>query len=99
MSEIEKHKSAIQSLCNLYGVKSLYVFGSVLTSRFSQSSDIDFVVRFGDVSSEDYADNYFGLKAALESLLKRPIDLLEEQALKNPYLISSINTSKKLLYG
>ncbi len=89
----------MNNLCKQYRVKTLYVFGSVLTTRFNDSSDIDFVVKFWDIRSEDYADNYYGLKSALESMFKRPVDLLEEQALKNPYLMATINTSKKLVYG
>lgn len=89
----------MKNLCKQYRVKTLYVFGSVLTTRFNDSSDIDFVVRFWDMRSEDYADNYYGLKSALESMFKRPVDLLEEQTLKNPYLLSTINSSKRLVYG
>jgi predicted nucleotidyltransferase len=39
------------------------------------------------------------LKVNLEKLLGRKIDLLEEQTLKNPILINSINKSKALIYG
>jgi len=47
----------------------------------------------------DYADNYFNLKFALEELLSRQIDLLENKAIKNPYLRENINNSKTLLYA
>jgi predicted nucleotidyltransferase len=99
MSDFQKHTEEMKNLCKQYRVKTLYVFGSVLTTRFNDSSDIDFVVRFWDMRSEDYADNYYGLKSALESMFKRPVDLLEEQTLKNPYLLSTINSSKRLVYG
>jgi predicted nucleotidyltransferase len=56
-------------------------------------------VSFDKINAEDYADNYFGLKAALEALLHHPVDLMEEQAIHNPFLRSSIDTTKKLLYG
>lgn len=99
MIDIQKHTDEIDNLCRQYRVETLYVFGSALTTRFNDSSDVDFVVKFGDLRSEDYADNYYGLKSALESVFKRPVDLLEEQALKNPYLLSTINSSKRLVYG
>jgi predicted nucleotidyltransferase len=38
-------------------------------------------------------------KENLRKLLGREIDLLEEQTLKNPILIRSINNSKELIYG
>jgi predicted nucleotidyltransferase len=47
----------------------------------------------------DYADNYFSLKFALEDLLNRKIDLLEDKAIKNPYLRENIDDSKTLLYA
>jgi len=77
----------------------LYVFGSVLTDKFNDKSDIDLLV---DIDSNDplvYADNYFNLKFALQELFKRPIDLLESKAMKNPYIIRNIDNSKFLIYG
>jgi predicted nucleotidyltransferase len=38
-------------------------------------------------------------KTSLELLFGRKIDLVEEQTLKNPILIRSINESKELIYG
>jgi hypothetical protein len=55
-------------------------------------------VDFSDVSLEDYADNYFDLKFSLEKLLERDIDLLESRAIRNPYLLESIDSTKQLVY-
>jgi predicted nucleotidyltransferase len=38
-------------------------------------------------------------KSNLENLFGREVDLVEEQTLKNPILINSINKSKELVYG
>jgi predicted nucleotidyltransferase len=46
-----------------------------------------------------YADNYFDLKFSLEDLFSRPVDLLEEKAIRNPVLRRSIDRNKKLIYG
>jgi Predicted nucleotidyltransferases len=99
MGELDKYKSIIVRLCKKHKVKSLYVFGSVLTDKFNKDSDIDFVVNFDNLPLEDYADNYFDLKFSLEDILHRPIDLLEEKALHNPYFISNLNQQKLLVYG
>ncbi len=99
MQIIEKHKNKIKDLCGKYKVDKLYVFGSVLNDRFSSTSDIDFIVRFDTIEIERYADNYFNLKFALEALFKRKVDLLEEQAIKNPFFKKSVDKSKKLIYG
>lgn len=81
-----------------FHVGKLFVFGSAVNQSFKQDSDIDFLVSFQKIKLEDYADNYFDFKFSLEDLFNREIDLLEEQALKNPFLLKSINTSKKLVY-
>jgi predicted nucleotidyltransferase len=70
-----------------------------LTDKFDKESDIDLIVDFTDVAVEDYADNYFDFKFSLQDIFKRPIDLLEEKALKNPYFIQSLNRQKQLVYG
>lgn len=98
MNFIEKHIKELKILCELHKVDKLYVFGSVLTSEFSSKSDIDFLVRFRQMDLYGYFDNYMNFKSALEKLFGREIDLVEEQALKNPVLIQSINKNKKLVY-
>ena len=99
MSIIDRNIEKIKALCSKHKVSRLFVFGSVLTDRYNQASDIDFVVDFSDVDIYNYADNYFDLKTSLENLLNRQIDLLEEKAINNPYLRKSIDSSKKLIYG
>lgn len=77
----------------------MYAFGSVLTDKFTATSDIDLVVDFSTIAVEDYADNYFDFKFSLQDVFNRPVDLLEEKAIKNPYLRTSINQQRQLLYG
>jgi len=89
----------LKSLCQQNKVKSLYVFGSVLTNRFNDKSDIDLVVDIDSNDPIEYADNYFNLKFALQDLFNRPIDLLENKAIKNPYIRQSIDNSKYLIYA
>jgi predicted nucleotidyltransferase len=99
MNEIDKNIDIIRDLCLKHKVYKLFVFGSILTNKFKRSSDIDLLVDFKDVDLYDYADNYFDLKDALEKIFKRDIDLLEDKAIKNPYLRQSIDSSKRLIYG
>ncbi|MCX6238393.1 MAG: nucleotidyltransferase domain-containing protein [Bacteroidia bacterium] len=87
------------NLCQQNKVKSLYVFGSVLTDHFNDKSDIDLVVDIDSSDPYEYADNYFNLKFALQDLLKRPIDLLENKAIKNPFIRNRIDSSKYLIYA
>ena len=99
MNSILKNQlDTIRSLCERYRVKTLYVFGSVLTPNFDTHSDIDLLVDCLDQDALQYASNYFQFKFELEKLFNRKIDLLEERALKNPYFIENINQKKQLLY-
>lgn len=99
MDFFSKYRPGIIALCEKHKVKWLFAFGSVLTSRFTEKSDIDLVVDFDKAKIEDYFSNYFDLKYSLEKLLNRDIDLLEEQAIRNPYLKENIDTTKTLIYG
>ena len=99
MSFLENHITDISKLCKSHRVKSLYAFGSVLTDRFSDKSDVDLVVEFQPIDLLEYSDNYFDLKFSLQDILKRPIDLLEERAIKNPYFRQSLDKQRKLIYG
>jgi len=98
MNRLESYISEIKKLCEQYKVKSLYVFGSVLSNEFNNESDIDLIVDFHSVPVEDYADNYFDFKFSLQDILKRPVDLLEQKAIKNPFFLSNINKYKQMIY-
>ena len=98
MNRLEPYISEIKKLCEQYKVKSLYVFGSVLSKEFDNESDIDLIVDFHSVPVEDYADNYFDFKFSLQDILKRPVDLLEQKAIKNPFFLSNINKYKQMIY-
>jgi len=99
VDRLQKYQAAIVKLCKTHKVKSLYAFGSVLSDNFNAESDIDLIVDFANMEVEDYADNYFDFKFSLQELFKRPIDLLEEKAIKNPYFRESVNQKRQLVYG
>jgi len=99
MNIVEQNLSNVSELCKLHNVKDMYLFGSVLTEQFSSDSDVDFLVNFKPIDLFQYFDNYMELKEKLEHLLKRPVDLLEEQTIQNPVLRRSIDRNKKLIYG
>lgn len=99
MGIVEQNMDDIKRLCVLYNVDKMYLFGSVLDSSFNEKSDIDLLVKFKSMELSNYLDNYIGFKENLEALFGREVDLVEEQTLRNPVLIKSINKSKSLIYG
>ena len=98
MNEVERNIDIIRDLCTKHKVGKLFVFGSVLTNRFQSDSDIDFVVDFEGVDLYDYFDNYMDLKEKLEELFHRSIDLLENQAIRNPIFRKIVERDKRLVY-
>lgn len=99
MGLIETYREQIQKLCKNHKVRTLYSFGSVNTTRFTDDSDVDLMVDFNTTDPLEYSDNYFDLKFELEKILNRQIDLLESKAIKNPFLRENIDKSKILIYG
>ena len=96
---VREKRDQLKRLCEHFGVKRLEVFGSaVLTAKFAADSDLDFLVEFLPTTPIRHADAYFGLLSALRELFGRPIDLLETKAIKNPYLLKSINQQRVELY-
>lgn len=98
MELIDKNIDAIKELCDKHNVMELYIFGSVLTNKFSDSSDLDILIQFGKVELMDYFDNYMDFKEELEKLLNRPIDIVENQAIRNPVFRKIVDREKKLIY-
>jgi predicted nucleotidyltransferase len=99
MGFVDQNMDELRRLCIMYNVEKMYLFGSVLMPNFNNRSDIDFLVKFKDIDLATYFDNYMNFKSNLENLFGREVDLVEEQTLKNPILINSINKSKELVYG
>lgn len=96
---IESKKADIQSLCQTLRIDKLYAFGSVVSERFTDQSDIDFLIAFNEnLTIEEYTSNYFSLQYGLRALFNREIDIVTEKTLSNPYLIESINETKELIY-
>ncbi len=98
MNLVETHIDQINELCEIHRVEELYLFGSILTDRFSESSDIDMLIRFRQVDLMEYFDNYMDLKEKLEQLLHRTIDLVEYQAIRNPIFRNILEREKRLVY-
>ena len=101
MKLIEVNIQRIFELCKIYKVRTLAVFGSILTDRFNEHSDVDMLVDFEPIDHDrfDYVSNYFNFRDALERLFNRKVDLIEESGLRNKYLIANVNRTKHVIYG
>lgn len=96
---LETHRARIADLCRSHRVARLEVFGSATGGKFSPTtSDFDFLVRFQPNPPQGIADAYLGLAEGLERLLDRPVDLMTEDSVRNPYFRTSLNSSRELVY-
>ena len=99
MKIFKNKKEQLRLLCTQHKVDRMYAFGSVVDDKLAADSDVDLLVKFKKFDLSLYFENYLALKENLTKLLERDIDLVEEQTLRNPILIRSINRNKALIYG
>jgi len=96
MLDFGPYQESIRSLCRALGVKRLEVFGSAVREDFQESSDLDFLLTFSEGSNEFH--RYFELKFELENLFHRKVDLVMEEGLNNPLLLTYIDREKRTLF-
>lgn len=100
MHLVENNIDKIIALCKTYGVKTLCVFGSILTPRFNENSDVDFSATFYPEDDPLVAgNNRIQFYINLSELMGRRIDLVDEDFIKNPYFKEELDETKKLIYG
>ncbi len=87
-------------LCRTRGVKRLSVFGSAAAGGFdSGRSDVDFLVEFQQMTAAEHAEAYLSLAEEAEALFGRSVDLVEPQALRNPYVRGRVEATRQVIYG
>ena len=97
---IEQHRNEIEALCRRFNVARLEVFGSAADGSFDPArSDVDFLVEFQPLEPGPLADAYFGLRAELERIFQRRVDLVTPKAIRNPYFLRGVNETRRLLYA
>jgi predicted nucleotidyltransferase len=89
-------RRSIAQLCQELNVARLDIFGSAVTSRFAYDSDVDVLASF--VDHKHTFDRYFSLKERLEQLLDRQVDLVIEDAIRNPYFREAIEENRVNVY-
>ncbi len=101
MKLIELNLQKIIDLCRKHKVKTLAVFGSILTDRFNEESDVDLLVDFEPIDHDtfDYVGNYFDFRDALERIFNRTVDLIEYGNNFNPLFKASADKKKLMIYG
>ena len=95
--EVEARRPDIAKICVDLGVRRLELFGSA--ARGGPARDVDFLVDLGDRPPAEYAAAFFALRARLEVLFSRSVDLITPAGLANPYFRERVEGEKVLLYA
>lgn len=91
-------KRKIVAFCRRWKVVEMGLFGSALRDDFNASSDVDVLVTFASdaqVSLFDLAQ----MQYELVRLFGRPVDVLEKDALRNPFRKREILKTARVIYA
>jgi len=97
-SNVHLDEAMLKQFCGKWRIRELSLFGSALREDFKPQSDIDFLVSFEPEATWDLFD-LIAMKAELESFCGRPVDLVEKEALRNPWRKKTILNTRKLIYA
>ncbi len=98
MLDIETIRPEIGDLCRKLKIKRLDIFGSATSDDFRPDSDVDILVQF-ERDNGGLFDRYFELKERLEEILGRPVDVVVEDAITNPYFKSEVERTRRNVYA
>lgn len=97
---IDEKRKALAGVCRRRHVRNLALFGSAVdTSGTAEPEDLDFLVDFEPLSGAGRVEAYFGLQEDLEALFEMPVDLVESNAIRNPYFLEAVEETKQPLYA
>ena len=99
-AEIADRIDEIARICRRYRVRRLDLFGSAArgTDFDPETSDVDFLVEFESPPQPDIAQRFFGLEADLAEALGRKVEVSEMGAIRNPYVLASIERDRETVY-
>jgi predicted nucleotidyltransferase len=93
-------RAEIAEVCRAHHVRRLAVFGSAAREDFDpERSDVDLLVEFEPLGAEVYFDNKYDLRESLRIMFGKEIDLLTWKSIRNPFLLSEVEATNKMLYA
>ncbi len=95
---LEFDQNEIERIAHLYHIKELALFGSAVRDDFNKDSDVDLLVVFEDDADFSYFD-IMEIKQEFEKLFHRRVDIVEKEAIKNPYRRNTILNNARTIYA
>jgi uncharacterized protein len=97
-ARVSPSKEAIVDFCRKWRIQELALFGSVLREDFSPESDIDVLVTFAPEAPWNLFD-IVQMREELGRIFGREVDLVEKQALQNPFRRHEILKTHQVVYA
>lgn len=97
-SNIDIPLNKIDAFCRRWKIKEFALFGSVLRDDFRPDSDIDVLVTFEPGGGITF-DNRVEMLDELAAIFGRQVDLVEKDAIRNPFRRHAILTTKEVVYA
>jgi predicted nucleotidyltransferase len=91
-------KAKIEAFCLRWKIKEFALFGSVLREDFRPDSDIDVLVSFAPDGGITF-DNRVEMLDELAGIFGREVDMVEKNAIRNPFRRHDILTTKEVVYA
>lgn len=98
MLQIPLPRAELDAFCRRWRVRELALFGSVLREDFRPDSDVDVLVSFEPEAPWSLFDLVV-MKEELEGIFGRPVDLVEREALRNPYRRHAILSTREVVHA
>ena len=98
VANIDVSLEQIAAFCRRNCITRMSLFGSVLRADYRSDSDIDVLVRFGDVPESFSAFDVVHVRDALSELFGRKVDLMEEGTIRNPFRRHEIMKTRQVVY-
>ena len=98
LPHIQMPEHSIVEFCRRWEIQEFSLFGSVLRDDFRPESDVDVVVSFERGAAWSLLD-LATMQEELSDILGRSVDLIEAEALRNPYRRAAILGSKQVVYA
>jgi uncharacterized protein len=97
-SAVELDREALGEFCRKWRIRELSLFGSALRDDFGPESDLDFLVSF-DPERFPTLDDWVAMKEELEAWFGKSVDLVDREALRNPWRRREILKTREVVYA
>lgn len=97
-ANVQLDPNVLAEFCRKWRIRELSVFGSVLREDFDPKSDLDFLVSFEPGAPVDI-DRLLDMKEELEARFGRSVDLVEKEAMRNPWRKHEILKTRQVIYA